>query len=1243
MSLTKNLFFNQFIISLLVMLSFYINANANEITTKAGTELSIVENFEIESDAWTLDSEWAISDEEAYSGSYSLSDSPEKAYANNSNQSAKLKINMENSTRPLLTFVHRYNFEQNKDFAYVEISNNNGSSWTSLFYTTGFSGNEWEFVKIDLSGYVHDDQKKLYLRFRVKTDGANTYDGWHIDNINITENPKVTQYPFSDDMENETSLDNWINSSWKIVSTNAHSGNHAMRVGRERYPELVLSGILDLSNALNPQLSFWHRHGENNCQLRVQVSNNYGHDWTTLWENWSSTTNWQKLQLDLSEYLGLPDVVIKFSQINSYYGYDGLYIDDVLISDAPVNILLNAPTDIQEHQMSLSWSENSDPDFVQYEIRRSLSKNVTRSATLIATISDQSTTSYTDTNIPLAGTRYYYKIFILDSEGLVNQGSNEVSAQTLWGISSNEFPITDDMEGNDNFGNDIPWVITDEDAHSDSKSWSDSPGGSYANNSNKSLTTRINLEAANRPMLTFWHRYNFESHKDYGYVDISTDNASTWTTKYFITGFSGTQWEKVEIDLSEYYVHQNLFIRFRVKTNDSKTYDGWHIDDISITENESNEIFPFADDMEAEESESNWISSSWEKITCNAHSGSKAMQVGRERYLDLVLKGKLDFSTAHNPQLSFWHRYGEQNCQLRVSASNNAGHDWTTLWENWSSAKSWQKMQLDLSSYIGLFDVVIRFQQINSYYGFDGLYIDDVLVSDAPVNVFLNAPSDITEHSMTLSWSKNTDEDFVHYEMRRSTSNNVSRSNTLIATITDPNITTFTDVNIPKAGTRYFYKIFIIDSEDLINQGSNEVSASTLWGIASNVFPLIDDMEDQDNFGNDIPWAITDEDSKSGVKSWSDSPDGSYQSNTNASLTTRINLETANRPMLTFWHRYNFEEYKDYAYVDISSNNGESWITKYFITGFSGTNWEEVKIDLSSYYVHQNLLVRFRIKTNDSKNYDGWHIDDISIIENTATLPYPFVDDMESDLSESNWISSAWKRKAGDGHSGNFAMQVGREKELDLVLTGPIDLSTAIQPQLSFWHKYGEQNCQFRVLISNNNGHDWTNLWENWSSTKTWKKLVLDLSDYTGLNVVIKFQQINSYYGLDGLYLDDIRISEPVPDDGCITGTIIGHRMCFVKPLTDATVTLEGDSKYTTESKGTGVFVLTDIPDGTYTIKVSAKDFDDYTRTVTFQNALAMEPIHLYSTLIPGDANIDGYLNLEDIIYGLQVISGMRQ
>ena len=46
-----------------------------------------------------------------------------------------------------------------------------------------------------------------------------------------------------------------------------------------------------------------------------------------------------------------------------------------------------------------------------------------------------------------------------------------------------------------------------------------------------------------------------------------------------------------------------------------------------ITENNTIEIFPFTDDMESEDSESNWISSTWEKITCNAHSGSKAMKV----------------------------------------------------------------------------------------------------------------------------------------------------------------------------------------------------------------------------------------------------------------------------------------------------------------------------------------------------------------------------------------------------------------------------------------------------------------------------------------------------------------------------------------------------------------------------------------------------------------------------------------
>ena len=136
-----------------------------------------------------------------------------------------------------------------------------------------------------------------------------------------------------------------------------------------------------------------------------------------------------KPQIDLSAYNGLR-VLIRFNRFKCCgCGNDGWYIDDVALHDACANVILDAPSNITEHSMDLSWSKSDCPDFVQYEIWRSTSPGVNRSCTHIATINDPNVTVYTDTDIPLAGQIYYYRVYVLDAEDMYNQGSNEVSGQ----------------------------------------------------------------------------------------------------------------------------------------------------------------------------------------------------------------------------------------------------------------------------------------------------------------------------------------------------------------------------------------------------------------------------------------------------------------------------------------------------------------------------------------------------------------------------------------------------------------------------------------------------------------------------------------------------------------------------------------------------------------------------------------------------------------------------------------------
>jgi immune inhibitor A len=112
-------------------------------------------------------------------------------------------IDLTGKTSAKLTFDAWYQIEKDWDFAFVQASTDNGSTWTSLgnsntsssavpeAYPTiapalpGFTGDSkgWTKQEFDLSSYAG---KKVQLRFRYITDWGTSEKGFFVDNINVT-------------------------------------------------------------------------------------------------------------------------------------------------------------------------------------------------------------------------------------------------------------------------------------------------------------------------------------------------------------------------------------------------------------------------------------------------------------------------------------------------------------------------------------------------------------------------------------------------------------------------------------------------------------------------------------------------------------------------------------------------------------------------------------------------------------------------------------------------------------------------------------------------------------------------------------------------------------------------------------------------------------------------------------------------------------------------------------------------
>jgi len=129
------------------------------------------------------------------------------------------------------------------------------------------------------------------------------------------------------------------------------------------------------------------------------------------------------------------------------------------------------------------------------------------------------------------------------------------------------------------------WGATSLDAHSPTRSATDSPGAFYTNNSVSSLTLAAPLDfsAVTAPALRFYHRYAVEPSYDWAGVEVSVNAGLTWVRLAAYTGTCAT-WTREQIDLSAFAGQPDVRLRFTLTTDASVVMDGWYLDDVLVGE-----------------------------------------------------------------------------------------------------------------------------------------------------------------------------------------------------------------------------------------------------------------------------------------------------------------------------------------------------------------------------------------------------------------------------------------------------------------------------------------------------------------------------------------------------------------------------------------------------------------------------------------------------------------------------------
>lgn len=966
-------------------------------------------------------------------------------------------------------------------------------------------------------------------------------------------------FPFSDNVENNsTSSSYWQRDTlvWKIQITNAHSGSQvwAMLPTTGSYNYLTLASDIDLSATANPYLSFWIRKADGGTgALSIEASNNGGSTWTAVSQPSFSGAAYTHFQIPLSNFRQANARV----RIGCYAPYGSTYyVDDIIIDNAPTPqpLVLSLP---QNNGMKVHLGQSTAADFYMYRVILSTDANAVNNffvapgyylhgETVVFDIFNKTAVDTTLTDLTFTNTQYYAKVYEQDSQDLINQGSDRVDLATTFSVTPQVAPFTQDFEGTFKWAADIPWAVSTNDAsdpdHSPTHAFEDSPDGNYPNNADRRLVMQVNLAGVQRPLLKFNHKYSYEQGQDFGYLEISGDNAN-WTTLTGFTGNSAGAWESRVYDIGIIKNQTTGYVRFRTSSNGGTQQDGWHLDDVQISTNNKTTAFPFFDNADVDTFSTNhWVAGSFNVKIANDHTGGGqvwALGPAGGTYNYLTLAGRMNLSSSTNPYLSFWVKKADGGTgALSIEASNDAGLTWSVLSQPSFSGTQYVWFEVPLSTFRQA-NVLVRIGCYSPYGS--SYYIDDILIDNAPTPKALTLLTP-TNNGMKVKWGASTAADFGSYRVVLSTDANAvnnyfvapgyyNHGETKVFEIFNKATVETTLTDLLFTNTPYFAKIYEQDTQNLINQGSDRADLSTAFNTTAEVAPFVETFEGTYSWAADLPWAVTEFDAldpdHSTTHAFEDSPDGNYLPNSDRRLVMRVNMAGVLRPVLRFNHKYTFEQGQDFGYIDYSIDN-VNWTNITGFTGNSGGLWEKREFAVGYLKQSATAYVRFRVASNGGTQYDGWHLDDVEIFNNTKTQPVPIVDSVEVDsVSLKYWIPGSWAIKALNAHSGNqvWALSPAGGTYNYLTINGIQNLSSAPKPYLDFYIKKADGGTgALSIEISNDAGLSWSTLAQPSFNGATYTHYTYSLKNYRQNNVVVR---IGAYSPYGNTYLlDDITIGD---------------------------------------------------------------------------------------------------------------------
>ena len=349
--------------------------------------------------------------------------------------------------------------------------------------------------------------------------------------------------PFFDDFESGTG--NWLTARGLPPATYRTAAPvGALDPERHRQQALEhsmeLIGAIDLSDATDPQLTFWVRGGVGyRGSFAAQSSTNGGLTWVDLPAPVSASPGPRLAPLPgLPRRLPAGGVRIRFAYTKASYGSGtNMFVDDVAIEEMPSR----GPRPSVPHLKSidLSWSESALGDFDRYEVYRSTSANVTVANDLSSPRPTPATSPSPTPGSPSA-------------PPTTTASSSSTRARSQPRPTRNPPPPSHSPSRLP-----IPWKTSTTGiptapgaptapAPTKPPSPSTTRPATTPPSSDTYILTAIDLSGSTWPVLSFWDRHGLAN--DWGNLYVSP-NGTSWYRIYTASG-SRTSWAEQRVDLS---------------------------------------------------------------------------------------------------------------------------------------------------------------------------------------------------------------------------------------------------------------------------------------------------------------------------------------------------------------------------------------------------------------------------------------------------------------------------------------------------------------------------------------------------------------------------------------------------------------------------------------------------------------------------------------------------------------------